>query len=215
MRRALDQDRDERPTAKELYAYFAKIVSPEVRRPEVRYARLVTPLCVRGMDARVEWQIQDAEALTLTAAGAGPQTVDLSTHPDGFTISKPEPGPVFIEVKNKFGTLRIDLGEIALYELPEFRPFKVGTLPRPGVPHMEAFTLGHMRPVLEAVPQVGAPEMPAVPPLPTAWPHRAPQRCPRAGQCAVLAVAAPQRSSHRGVAPGREHADRHGVKAGA
>ncbi len=168
VRRALGQDRDERPTAKELYAYFCRIVSPEVRRPEVRYARLVTPLCIRGMDARVEWQIRDAEALTLTVAGGRPQTVDLSTYPDGFTISKPEPGPVFIEVKNKFGALRVDLGEITLYQLPEFRPFKVGTLARPGVPRLGAFTLEHMRPVLEAVPRVAAPEMPAVPPLPTA-----------------------------------------------
>jgi hypothetical protein len=168
VRRALSQNRPERPTARELYAYFRTIVAPEVRRPEVRYARLVTPLCVRGMDARVEWQIRDAEALTLTVAGADPQAVDLARYPDGFIIEKPEPGPVFIEVTNRFGTLRIGLGEITCYELPEFRPFKVGTLPRPGVPRLEAFTLAPMRPALESVPPVVVPDVPAVPPLPTA-----------------------------------------------
>jgi hypothetical protein len=167
VRRALSQDRHQRPTAKELYAYFHRVVSPEVRRPEVVYARLVTPLCTRGMDARVEWQIRDAEVLTLTVAGSGPRSVDLARHPDGFIIEKPEPGPVFIEVKNKFGALRIDVGEIALYELPEFKPVRVGTLPQPGIPRLKAFTLEHLRPAMKAIPQAAAPAMPAVPSLPT------------------------------------------------
>jgi len=168
VRHALSENRDDRPTAKELYAYFRKVVSPVVRPPEVRYARLLTPLCVRGMDAQVEWQIRDAEELRLTAGGAGPQTVDLPSHPDGFIIKKPESGPVFIEVKNRYGTLRIDLGQITLYELPEFKPFNLGALPRPSVPRLDAFTLGHMKPVLEAVPRVVVPEVPTVPSLPTA-----------------------------------------------
>jgi hypothetical protein len=168
VRRALDGSRGERPTAKELYAYFYKVVSPAVHQPEVRYARLVTPRCVRGMDARIEWQIRDAELLSVTACGAGSQTVDLASHPDGFTIEKPKSGPVFIDVKTRYGSLRIDLGEITLYDLPEFRPFELGTLPRPGVPRLEAFTLEHMKPVLNAVPQIVVPEVPTVPPLPTA-----------------------------------------------
>lgn len=168
VRRALSQDRNQRPTAKEVYAYLHRVVAPAVRRPEVVYARLATPLCTRGMDARVEWQIRDAEALTLTVAGSGPRTVDLASHPDGFIIEKPEPGPVFIEVKNKFGTLRIDLGEITHYELPEFKPVRVGTLPQPGIPRLKAFTLEHLRPAMEAVPKTAAPPMPVVPSLPTA-----------------------------------------------
>ena len=167
VRRTLAGNRSDRPTAKELYAYFYKVVSPAVPLPDVRYARLLTPRCVRGMDARVEWQIRDAEELRLTAGGFGSQPVDLSSHPDFFIIKKPESGPVFIEVKNKYGTLRIDLGEITLYELPEFKPFDLGALPRPSVPRLEAFTLEHMRPVLDAVPAVIVPEVPTVPALPT------------------------------------------------
>ena len=121
-KRALAANRADRPTAKELYAYFYEVVSPQVHPPEVRYARLVTPLCARGMDARVEWQFRNAEELTLTVGNADPQTVDLSRHPDGYVIEKPESGPVFIELTNKFGTLRIDLGEITLYDPPKFTP---------------------------------------------------------------------------------------------
>ena len=70
--RALDEDRSGRPTAKEVYAYLYKVVSPQVNAPEVRDARLVTPLCPRGMDARVEWQIGNADEVTVTAGKAGP-----------------------------------------------------------------------------------------------------------------------------------------------
>jgi hypothetical protein len=168
VKRALGANRADRPTAKELYAYFYEVVSPQVQPPEVRYARLVTPLCARGMDARVEWQIRNAEELKLTAGNADPQTVDLSRHPDGYVIEKPESGPVFIKLTNKFGTLRVDLGEITLYEPPKFTPLDFGTLPRPTVPRLDTFTLEHMRPVLQAVPAVIVPEVPTVPSLPTA-----------------------------------------------
>ena len=168
VRRALSEHRPDRPTAKEMYAYFYQVVSPVVPVPEVRYARLLTPRCVRGMDARVEWQIRGVDKLTLTAAGVGPKTVDLSSHPGGFIIEKPESGPVLIEVKNRYGSQRMDLGEITLHELPEFKPINLGALPRPDVPRLEAFTLEHMKPAFEAVPQVVVPAVPAVPPLPTA-----------------------------------------------
>jgi len=168
MKRALGANRSDRPTARELYAYFCTVVSPQVHPPEVRYARLVTPLCARGMDARVEWQIRNAAELTLTAGHAAAQTVDLSRHPDGYVIQKPESGPVFIEVTNRLGTLRVDLGEITHFELPAFTPFDPRGLPRPEISRLDAFTLEHMRPVLEAVPAVHVPGLPAVPALPTA-----------------------------------------------
>ena len=167
VRRALDADRDQRPTAKELYAYFYGVVAPVVRRPEVEYARLATPLCLRGMDARIEWRIAGADKVTVTAAGVGRQTVDLSSHPDGYIIKNPEPGPVRIEVTSKFGTLRIDLGNVTSYELPPFTPFNPAMLPRPVIHGLKEFSLEHMRPVLDAVPAVRVPELPTVPPLPT------------------------------------------------
>jgi hypothetical protein len=167
VRRALGDNRADRPTAKELYGYFYKIVSPAVRPPEVHHAVLLTPKCVRGMDARVEWQIRNAEQVRLTTGGNDSREVDLASHQDGYTIENPVPGPVFIEVTNRYGTKRLDLGEITFYEPPEFKPVDFGALPRPVVPRLKAFTLEHMGPVLDAVPAVVVPEVPAVPPLPT------------------------------------------------
>jgi hypothetical protein len=160
-------DRDQRPTAKELYAYFYAVVSPAVRPPRVEYARLATPLCVRGMDARIEWRLANADKITVASAGADEQTVDLSSHPDGYTIEAPRSGPVRIEVTNKFGTLPINLGNITLYQLPPFTPFSPGTLPRPVIPRVAEFSLEHLRPVLDAVPAIGMPQVPAIPPAPT------------------------------------------------
>jgi hypothetical protein len=166
VRRALG-DRDQRPTAKELYAYFYGVVSPVVRPPEVEYARLATSLCLRGMDARIEWRIANADTITVTASGADPHTVDLSSHPDGYIIKAPESGPVRLTVTNKFGPLPFDLGDITLYELPAFTPFNPGTLPRPMIPRLAEFSLEHVQPVLDTVPAMRAPQLPAVPPLPT------------------------------------------------
>jgi hypothetical protein len=168
VKRALGANRSDRPTAKELYAYFYQVVTPLVHPPVVRYARLLTPMCVRGMDARIEWRIENASEVTVTVGDADPRTVDLDAHPDGCAMEKPRPGPVLIEVTNKFGTLRVDLGQITLYELPAFTPFDPRGLPRPWVPRLEAFSLEHMRPVLDAVPAMRPLELTPVPSLPTA-----------------------------------------------
>jgi hypothetical protein len=119
------------------------------------------------MDARIEWQIANADSVTVLAAGAGPRTVDLSSHPDGYIIRSPEPGLVRIKVANKFGELPLDLGEVVFYELPPFPAFSPGTLPRPAIPRLAEFGAERLRPVLEAVPAMRAPQLPAVPPLPT------------------------------------------------
>src|SRR5262249_13230287 len=141
VRRALGANRADRPTAKELYAYFYEVVSAQVRAPQVRYARLVASVCARVMDVRVEAHSPHAEGLGLTVSNTGAQTVDLSRTPDGYVIKKPESGPVFIEVTNRFGTLRVDLGDISLYELPKFTPVNPRGLPRPEIPRLGAFTL--------------------------------------------------------------------------
>jgi hypothetical protein len=166
IRRALG-DHDQRPTAKEMYAYFYSVVSAIVRPPVVEYARLATPLCLRGMDARIEWRIADADAIIVAAPGHDPQTVNLSSHPDGYTIKAPESGPVRITVTNKFGLLPVNLGAVTIYELPAFTPFNPSNLPRPIIQGLTEFSLRDLRPALDAVPAMHAPPLPAVPPLPT------------------------------------------------
>jgi hypothetical protein len=167
VRRALGTDRSQRPTAKQLYAYLHTVVSAVVRPPEVTYARLASPLCLRGMDAQIEWRISGADTISVIATGAGRQTVDLSSHPDGYVIKKPEPGPVRIEVANKFGMLPVKLGSLVSYELPPFTPFDPSGLPRPEIPQLNEFQTDHIRPLLDAVPAIRGPELPAIPALPT------------------------------------------------
>jgi hypothetical protein len=69
-------------------------------------------------------------------------------------------------VTNRFGTVRVDLGEVTLYELP---PFTVdfGYLPRPQVPSLPPFSMEQLRPVLEGIGTVRLPELPPLPALRT------------------------------------------------
>jgi hypothetical protein len=118
--RAVDTNRGRRPSAKEIYGFLRKIVAARIQPPAVLDAKLVTPFRVRGMDARLEWQIKHATEVTVTAGNGQRETVGVTGDPQSYTFRPGESGPVFIEVANRFGTLRVDLGEITLYELPPF-----------------------------------------------------------------------------------------------
>ena len=164
--RAVDTDRSRRPSAKELYGYLRKVVAARIQPPAVLDARLVTPFRVRGMDARLEWQIKHATEVTVTTENGRTEMVGVTGDPQSYTFRPQASGPVFIEVANRFGKLRVDLGEITLYELPPFE-VQLGYLPRLEVPPLRAFTLDAMRPALESVPRVRVPQVPPVPSLPT------------------------------------------------
>ena len=167
--RALSADRASRPTAKELYAYLYSVAAPRIAAPEITLATLVTPVLLRGLDARVEWQIRGAAHVTISAGTNFTAQVDLAAHPHGYAFQADTSGPVRLEVGNRFGSVTMDLGEITLYELP---PFTVTCdhLPRPQIPAMEAFSLEPVAAVLAGRPDVRAmmPEMPAIPSLSTA-----------------------------------------------
>jgi hypothetical protein len=164
--RALSADRASRPAAKELYAYLYSIAAPRIVPPEITEATLVTPVLLRGLDARIEWQIRGAAHVTISAGTNFTARVDLAAHPDGYAFRADASGPVRLEAANRFGSVTIDLGEITLYELP---PFNVNCdyLPRPQIPAMEAFSLQPAATMLASRPDVRAmtPEMPAVPSL--------------------------------------------------
>jgi len=164
--RAVATDRASRPSAKELYGYFYRTVSARVRPPEVTAARLVTPLRVHGQDARIEWQISNAATATVSVGHAQPVQVDLAQHAKGYVFRPDESGPVMLEVSNRFGTVRVDLGEVTLYELPPFR-VDFGYLPRVSVPPLTPFSLAPLRPVLEQIPLPRLAELPAVPTVDT------------------------------------------------
>jgi hypothetical protein len=169
--RAVDKVPANRPTAKELYAYLRGVVARLIAPPQVIAARLATPLRVRGMDARVEWDIANVSEVTIRV-GAGPAMrvpVAAGGGPRLHVFPARESGPVMIEAKNDYGALRVDLGELTLYEIPPFDPQSlIGRLPRLAVPRLEAFTLDALAPALATVPRIAVPELPRLPSMPTA-----------------------------------------------
>lgn len=169
--RAVDTAPARRPTAKELYAYLRGIVAARITPPEVIAARLATPLRVRGMDARVEWEIANVCEVTIRVGASAPMTVPVAATggPQLLVFPAREAGPVTIEAENRYGAVRVDLGELVLYEIPPFDPGSfIGTLPRPAVPPLEAFTLDALAPALATVPRVAVPELPRLPTMATA-----------------------------------------------
>ncbi|MCW2930719.1 MAG: Mn2+-dependent serine/threonine protein kinase [Actinomycetia bacterium] len=169
--RAVGADRGARPTAKELYAYLRPLQKARVHSPEVIAARLATPLRVRGMDARVEWEITNVSEVTIRVGASAPMTVPVTARggPQPHVFRARESGPVTIEAKNRYGAVRVDLGELILYDIPPFDPKRfIGTLPRLTVPPLDAFTLDALAPALATVPRVQVPELPRLPTMQTA-----------------------------------------------
>lgn len=163
--RAVNPNPGIRPTAKELYAYLQQVVAARVQPPQVTFAQLRKHSIIRGHDARVDWQIENANGATLLASGRQYQ-VDLLQHFDGFAFRPDQSGPVILTVSNRLGSLTYDLGEITLYELPEFS-VTIPDMPMPHVPNLPELSLASMAPVLDKVPVVRLPNVPAVPSLQT------------------------------------------------
>jgi hypothetical protein len=164
--RALSADRTARPTAKELYTYLHGVAAPRTAGPEIHAARLARRVVLSGLDARIEWQLDHADLVTVTAGANLSVQVDPAAYPRGFTFRARESGPVRIEASNRFGAVTADLGELTVYELP---PFTVTCdyLPTPQVPALQAFSLEPVTDVLAGRPDPGGhlPEMPPVPSL--------------------------------------------------
>jgi hypothetical protein len=163
--RTLDANPHLRPTAKELYTCLQGIVAARARPPEVTFARVRKPFMLRGQGAWIDWQIKNATAVTVWAAGQQ-HRVDLAQYPDGFPFKPVDSGPVRLTVTNRLGSLPYDLGEITLYELPSYS-VNLGTLPTPWIPDLPPFSLKSLGPVLDRVPAVQLPELPPVPSLQT------------------------------------------------
>jgi hypothetical protein len=161
--RALGDDRKDRPVAKDLYSYLRQLVLPMITVPEVLAARLVTPVVVRGQDARVEWQIKGATHVLLSSGNGTALSVDLTRHPGGYVFRPDASGPVTLEAGNRFGSVVADLGELVLYELPAF-DLDLSKLPWPRVPALPPFTVGQLSRAAASRPH--AAQAPVLPPLP-------------------------------------------------
>ena len=162
--------------AKELYDYLA-VSSPHARSPRPRCiaARLATPLRARGTDARVECEIANVPEVTITVGGGAPMTVPRrrAAAPQLHAFPARESGPVTLEAKNRYDAVRVDLGELKLYEIPPFDPKSIHRCAAEvAVPPLEAFTLDALAPALATVPRVAVPELPRLPVDADRRPHR-------------------------------------------
>jgi serine/threonine protein kinase len=136
--RALSTDRRLRPPARDIYDYLRRTALGRVVLPEIAMARLTTPCRVRGMDARIEWRIDHADQVEIHSGNGDVQPVPLSANPLGYTFQPSVSGPVRIEARNRFGSARVDLGELTLYDLPQFQ-LSMSNLPAVYVPELSAF----------------------------------------------------------------------------
>jgi hypothetical protein len=85
--------------------------------PEVAFAILLTPFVVRGQDVQIEWQIENATHVTISAGGQRLQVevagYQVTSH-QVYTFRADESGPVSIKAHNRFGALSVDLGELVV-----------------------------------------------------------------------------------------------------
>jgi hypothetical protein len=165
---ALSSAPGDRPHAKDLYVYLRRAVSPRIAAPEVVFARLATPFRLRGQDVRIEWEIRNATELTISAGNNLRLEVDPAKDREGYTFRPGESGAVSIDVRNRFGSVSVEVGELTLYELPPFH-VDLNYLPRPQVPALEAFSPEPLMATLDGRPPVavGVADVPYVPPLST------------------------------------------------
>jgi hypothetical protein len=138
--RAVADDPGTRPSARNLYGYLRHLVASRTAVPSIARARLLTPLLLRGQDARIEWQATGAAEMVISWGNARQLTVDPSLHPQGYAFRVDEAGPVTFQARNRHGTVSVDLGVLTIYELPSFD--LTMALPRLDFPE-----LGELRPV--------------------------------------------------------------------
>jgi len=163
--RAVGPDPGRRPSARELYQYFYRAVSARIPVPDVAAVQLRNRYRVRGQDVHIDWQISQADTVTVVA-GAQRLQVDLKQQPNGCVFRPDDSGPVSIEVVNRYGSVWFDLGEVTLYELP---PFKVDFtfLPTPRVPPLPTLSMAALDRIVAGAPTLRLPEAPVVPSLDT------------------------------------------------
>jgi hypothetical protein len=171
MARVLNPDPTLRPQAKELYHYLQAALNARITPPEVLKAQLLTPMRPRGTAARVQFAVRNVAEVTITVGGGAPMTVPVSVPGQAQVHSFPVQvsGRAVLEAKNRFDTVRVDLGELEVFEMPQFDPAGItGTLPRFSVPTMESFNADVLAPAFKATPRIDVPQVPQFPSMATA-----------------------------------------------
>lgn len=170
MKRALSPDPALRPEAKELYRYLRAVLNTLIAPPEVLMARLLTPVRPRGSDARVQFAARNVPEVTITVGGGAPMTVPVSApgQPQVHAFPAQASGRVILEAKNRFDVVRVDLGELETFAVPQIDLASItGSLPRFSVPWMESFNADVLAPALQATPKIDVPQIPQFPSMAT------------------------------------------------
>lgn len=171
LKRALSPDPALRPQAKELYRYLQAALNSRITPPEVVMAQLLTPVRPRGTDARVQFAARNVPEVTITIGGGAPMTVPVSApgQPQVHAFPVQASGRVILEAKNRFNVVRVDLGELDAFEVPQVDLVSItGGLPRFAVPSLGSFDADVLAPALKATPKIDVPQVPQLPPMATA-----------------------------------------------
>jgi len=171
MQRALNPDPALRPQAKELYHWLQATLNAWIAPPEVLMAQLLTPMRPKGTDARVQFAARHVAEVSITVGGGAPMTVPVSVpgQPQVHAFPVQVSGRVVLEARNRFDRVRVDLGELEMFEVPQFDLGSItGTLPRLSVPTMASFNADVLVPALKATPRIDVPQVPRFPSMATA-----------------------------------------------
>jgi len=125
VRAAVSEDRDARPTAREIFEYLKEITDPMIASPVVSYAELITPVVLRGADGqssgRLAWQITNADTIEIRLGEDESQTVRTVTpaeYPNGCAFPVAESRQVTLVATNHYGVRTCVVGDITVFDIP-------------------------------------------------------------------------------------------------
>ena len=152
--RALSPDPAQRPSAREMYSYVRKVVSARTALPKVAYARLATAYVPSGAEARIDWKIQDVTGVTISVGGGPTHEVDAAASPAGCAFRPGESGRVVVTLRNRYGSVSMDVGHLTVYSLPSFA-VTLPYVPPLQMPGIGAFNLEPVSALLESASRIG------------------------------------------------------------
>jgi serine/threonine protein kinase len=160
--RALAPLAADRPSARDFYKYLQQFTAPKLTPPTVTELNLETPLLLKGAEARILWQLENADEVRIMAGEqqAEVANINVTDHPTGCTFRVTEPGPITVSVDNPYGQVVRAVGDVMLYEIPRFN-ISLNDLPHPSVPDIAAFSLEPLTRLIPDLPRV--PDIPALP----------------------------------------------------
>jgi hypothetical protein len=140
---ALSRVPDERPSAREIFLYLKRAAEERIVLPVLHIAEIRTPVRLRGQDALVRYEVEGADELELETANGRHITLDPTNGVCTASFRPEASGLVTLTARNRFGSVRAELGDVELYELPKFDIGRV-TLPRPQIPSLPTVHVPHL-----------------------------------------------------------------------